>query len=183
MNQLLLDRSTGNLKPQAFARNQTSHFVRAIQPAPRLLFDGGEKEHGSNTQSGGRGDSQDSAAEETKIWAHQAGVNALAIDVENRMSAAPLSSIKIGLLTTTTASSQAAPTQPSKSGTSTIALQTQTLRSNPPVSCHAPPLHTNSASPTLASTPSTRLPSSLPPTTTTSNSTPPKPSLCPLHST
>ncbi len=88
MNQLLFDRSTGILGPQAFARIQTSQLVHSIQLAPRLRFDGGEKEvlvdedqtvaSHSNGPPGGE-------IIESKIWAHQSGVNALAIDVESRL--------------------------------------------------------------------------------------------------
>jgi len=84
MNQLLFDRSTGNLSPQAFARIQTTQLVHAIQSAPRLRFDGGEKETVA-AGSAGNGESPTSAEAAEKLWAHQAGVNALSIDIENRM--------------------------------------------------------------------------------------------------
>ena len=109
MNQLLFDRSTGALSPQAFARIQTSRRVHEIQPA-RLRFDGGEREAlpnrskspaGSGSQTSLR--PRESHAEssslvrenaaflapaeelEKSIWAHQAGVNALSLDIENRL--------------------------------------------------------------------------------------------------
>lgn len=82
MNQLLFDRSTGSLGPKAFARIQTSYLIHAIQPAPRLRFDGGEKE---TLPVDDDGNPLPLAAGETKIWAHQAGANALAIDVDNRL--------------------------------------------------------------------------------------------------
>jgi len=85
MNQLLFDRSTGNLSPQTFARTQTSHLLHAIQPAPRLRFNGGEKEVQPVDDNGERLENPAGPSIETKIWAHQAGVNALAIDIENRM--------------------------------------------------------------------------------------------------
>jgi DNA excision repair protein ERCC-8 len=84
MNQLLFDRSTGNLSPQAFVRIQTSELVHAIQPAPRLRFDGGEKET-VPASSAENGEPQPSAEVAEKIWAHQAGVNALSLDIDNRM--------------------------------------------------------------------------------------------------
>jgi DNA excision repair protein ERCC-8 len=88
MNQLLFDRSTGSLSPHVFARIQTSALVRAIQPAPRLRFNGGEKEASVDDDDDGDGiGSQAEASAETKIWAHQAGVNALALDIEGRMYA------------------------------------------------------------------------------------------------
>ena len=82
MNQLLYNRSVGTLGPQAFARIQTTQLIRAIQPCPQFRFDGGEKEivpwgedEDENFQSG----------EDKKIWAHQAGANALAIDVDGKL--------------------------------------------------------------------------------------------------
>ena len=84
MNQLLFDRSTGNLSPQAFARIRTTQLIHAIQPAPKLQFDGGEKETVA-ASSAGNGEPPTSAEVAEKLWAHQAGVNALSIDIENRM--------------------------------------------------------------------------------------------------
>jgi DNA excision repair protein ERCC-8 len=84
MNQLLFDRSTGNLSPQAFARIQTSQLIHAIQPAPRLCFNGREKET-LPTSSAGSGESQAGAEAAEKTWTHQAGVNALSLDIDNRM--------------------------------------------------------------------------------------------------
>ena len=85
MNQLLFDRSTGNLSPQTFARTQTSHLLHAIQLAPRVRFNGGEREVQPVDDDGEPIETPAGAPVETKIWAHQAGVNALAIDIENRM--------------------------------------------------------------------------------------------------
>lgn len=83
MNQLLFDRLTGDLGPQAFGRIQTSQLLHAIQPAPRLRFDGGEQELVPSTAPGNL-DPQKSEAER-KLWSHQAGVNALSIDIDGRM--------------------------------------------------------------------------------------------------
>jgi DNA excision repair protein ERCC-8 len=88
MNQLLFDRSTGNLGPQAFTRIQTSALLRAIQHAPRLRFNGGEK--GASLNDDDAGDGAGSQAEpsiDARICAHQAGVNALALDVDGKMYA------------------------------------------------------------------------------------------------
>ncbi len=87
MNQLLFDRSTGNLSPQAFARIQTSTLVRAIQPGPRLRFNGGEKAASLEDDSEAGRDSEAKPSPDTRIWAHQAGVNALALDIESRVYA------------------------------------------------------------------------------------------------
>jgi DNA excision repair protein ERCC-8 len=84
MNRLLLERSTGLLGPQAFARIHTAELIHAIQPRPTLRFDGGEKE--SAVLENEAGESIASVRPvESKIWAHLAGVNALALDIEGRM--------------------------------------------------------------------------------------------------
>lgn len=87
MNNLLFDRSTGSLAPQAFARIQSTQLLHAIQPAPRLLFDGGEREVVASPSSALPTENLDPPATgpEEKSWAHQAGVNALSIDIEGRM--------------------------------------------------------------------------------------------------
>jgi DNA excision repair protein ERCC-8 len=89
MNQLLFDRSTGNLSPQTFARTQTSYLLHAIQPAQRLRFNGGEKEVQPVDDDGEALENPVGPPVETKLRAHQAGVNALAIDIENRMCDQP----------------------------------------------------------------------------------------------
>jgi len=76
MNHLLFDRSTGNISPKAFAHIHTSRQIAAIQPAPRLLFNGGEDILGDNEST----ESSRDSSGEAKVWAHQSGVNALAID-------------------------------------------------------------------------------------------------------
>ncbi|CAD6444414.1 1489532c-8d58-402f-b317-b70921cb1576 [Sclerotinia trifoliorum] len=74
MNQLIYDRSTGNLSPNAFARIQASRLIHAISPAPKLQFNGGEKRPTIATDAEAR------EYEPVKLWAHQTGVNALSID-------------------------------------------------------------------------------------------------------
>lgn len=81
MNQLLFERSAGLSSPQAFARRQTAQLIRAIQPCPRLQFDGGERE----VVVAGEAEGSSAGLIDSKIWAHQAGTSALALDVENRM--------------------------------------------------------------------------------------------------
>ena len=89
MNKLLFDRSTGSLGPQAFARIQTSQRIHSFQPAPRLRFNGGEKEAVlvDDDESQAAQSSAPSVGESTepKIWAHQSGVNSLAVDIDNRL--------------------------------------------------------------------------------------------------
>jgi DNA excision repair protein ERCC-8 len=94
MNELLFDRSTGRLGPQDFARLHASQLVERIQLAPKLRFDGGEKEYPAPH------DGLESAGflkSEPKQWAHQAGVSALDIDIDATIlvSGGADSSIKI----------------------------------------------------------------------------------------
>jgi DNA excision repair protein ERCC-8 len=74
MNQLLFERSTGALGPNAFARLQTTQLLKSFQPATQYRFDGGERGTAVND---GEASSSDAA---TSIWAHQAGVSALALE-------------------------------------------------------------------------------------------------------
>ncbi|CAJ2502423.1 Uu.00g098170.m01.CDS01 [Anthostomella pinea] len=74
MNQLLFERSTGNLGPNGFARLQTTQLLRSFRPAPQFRFDGGER--GTAVHDGEAG--PPGAA--SSIWAHQSGVNALALE-------------------------------------------------------------------------------------------------------
>ncbi|KAK0106947.1 hypothetical protein ONS95_003662 [Cadophora gregata] len=89
MNQFLFDRSTGNLGTQAFARIQTSRLIHSIQPASRIRFDGGEKEVVLISDDGSEALQSSipsvGVSTEPKIWAHQSGVNSLAIDIDNRL--------------------------------------------------------------------------------------------------
>lgn len=90
MNQLLLARETGSLSPQEFARLQASQLVHAIGFAPGLRFDGGEKEAVTIKRPGERntdigvhqGDDQ---GLRPTTWAHQSGVNTLALDIDGRI--------------------------------------------------------------------------------------------------
>ncbi|KAI0386822.1 WD40 repeat-like protein [Hypomontagnella monticulosa] len=75
MNHLLFERSTGNIGPNVFARLQTTQLLNSFQATPGFRFDGGEKgtairhdENGSVT------------GDPSSLWAHQAGVNALALE-------------------------------------------------------------------------------------------------------
>ena len=91
MNQFLFNRSSGNLRPQAFARIQTTQLIHSVQPAPRVRFDGGER--AAEVEEAGL------PAEVPKIWAHQAGVNALALDIEGKLYVAQLSRESFWVLT------------------------------------------------------------------------------------
>ncbi|KAH8685749.1 WD40-repeat-containing domain protein [Tricladium varicosporioides] len=102
MNQLLLERSTGAVSAHGFARVQASQLLHVTQLSSGLRFDGGEKQvvsdsddEVSSAASGGR------VARDPRIWAHQAGANALAIDIENKLllSGGVDSSIKLWDLT------------------------------------------------------------------------------------
>lgn len=93
MNQLLFDRSSGNVRASKFTRAVLSQRIHSFQLAPGIRFNGGEKE----VQPADAGLSAQSAEDATKIWAHQAGVNALAIDIDNSLliSGGADSSIKL----------------------------------------------------------------------------------------
>jgi DNA excision repair protein ERCC-8 len=75
MNELLFERSTGNLGPNAFARLQTTQQLRSFRPAPHHRFDGGE-----TGVSGSADDADGDDEPAVSLWAHQAGVNALALE-------------------------------------------------------------------------------------------------------
>ena len=75
MNQLVFDRSTASLGPNAFARIQTTQLIHAISPAPKLQFNGGEQ---PPTTVAADTEARDHAP--VKLWAHQTEVNALSID-------------------------------------------------------------------------------------------------------
>jgi DNA excision repair protein ERCC-8 len=74
MNELLFERSTGNLGPHAFARLQTTRLVRSFRPTPHLRFDSGE------TGVSGNVSDDDSSDPPISLWAHQSGMNALALE-------------------------------------------------------------------------------------------------------
>ncbi|KAI1104513.1 WD40 repeat-like protein [Jackrogersella minutella] len=76
MNQLLLERSIGNLGPNVFARLQTTQLLNSFRPAPEFRFDGGERGTAVRDHESG------SVAPDptSTLWAHQAGVNALALE-------------------------------------------------------------------------------------------------------
>ncbi|KAK7754857.1 hypothetical protein SLS62_003171 [Diatrype stigma] len=76
MNQLLFERSTGNVGPNVFARLQTTQLVSSFRPAPHFRFDGGER--GTAIHDGEAGPVDSSPG--SHIWSHQAGVSALALE-------------------------------------------------------------------------------------------------------
>ncbi len=77
MNQLIFDRSTGALKPNAFARLQSTYLISNIQQAPNHQFDGGEC---PKVNSDTIGTVADVAHSNVKACAHLAGINALVVD-------------------------------------------------------------------------------------------------------
>ena len=70
MNPLLFERSSGSLGPNGFARIQTASLLGSFAAALRFRFDGGER------AVSGSGDE----ASRASLWAHQAGVSALALE-------------------------------------------------------------------------------------------------------
>lgn len=86
MNSLLLERSAGRVGPNEFARVQTTALLRSFAAAPRFRFDGGERAaRGALSQASrisGRSEGRNGGNDEAKtsLWAHQAGVSALAVE-------------------------------------------------------------------------------------------------------
>lgn len=62
-----------------FARLQTTHFLASFGPAPNLRFNGGER-GGLAIQQDDEPGASTAADPRTTLWAHQAGVNALAVE-------------------------------------------------------------------------------------------------------
>ncbi len=85
MNQLLFNRSTGDLSPTAFTRIQASRRILSIQAAPGLRFNGGEREALAVNDDVSESSELARMASQSKTWAHQAGVGALALDLDGRM--------------------------------------------------------------------------------------------------
>jgi DNA excision repair protein ERCC-8 len=79
MNPLLFERSTGKLGPNEFARIQSTSLLRSFSAAPRFRFDGGEYDT-SSTASAASDSGGGDGIERASIWAHQAGVSALALE-------------------------------------------------------------------------------------------------------
>lgn len=82
MNQLVFERATGSLGPNVFAKLETTNLLSSFRPAPHHRFDGGEA--GLAIPDNGEGSSRGSSAvrpdQKQHVWAHQAGVNALALE-------------------------------------------------------------------------------------------------------
>ncbi|OAA62421.1 WD repeat protein [Niveomyces insectorum RCEF 264] len=92
MNQLLFERATGSLGHPAFARLHCTQLLHGFRPAPQIRFDGGEKGTNITPSEAGRPAAAAAAAaaavaavargaaDNRDRWAHQAGVNALALE-------------------------------------------------------------------------------------------------------
>jgi DNA excision repair protein ERCC-8 len=77
MNQLLFDRSTGSLQPNAFARLWSTQLIYDTQLAPNFRFDGGESSNDESETLGTEADVRDS---NLNICAQRAGINTLVVD-------------------------------------------------------------------------------------------------------
>jgi DNA excision repair protein ERCC-8 len=75
MNSLLFERSSGSLGPDGFARIQATALLTSFAAAPRFRFDGGEQAPADARNAGNGAD-----ASPAWLWAHQAGVAAMALD-------------------------------------------------------------------------------------------------------
>lgn len=80
MNQLLFERATGGLGANTFAKLETVRLLRSFRPAPRFRFDGGEKGAAVNNGEGSSSSANPNDDQKSNMWAHQAGVNALALE-------------------------------------------------------------------------------------------------------
>lgn len=80
MDQLLFDRATGNLGPNLFARLQITRLLRNLRPAPHHRFDGGQRGTAIDGDGGSSNPATVSQDQRTSLWAHQTGVNALALE-------------------------------------------------------------------------------------------------------
>lgn len=72
MNSFLLNRAIGSISPSAFHVAQTSHLTQLLEPAPGIRF--------SSRKGPVIPDGTDTINSEVEVFAHQAGVNVLAID-------------------------------------------------------------------------------------------------------
>lgn len=83
MNQLLFERASGSLGPNVFAKLEATRLLSSFRPAPHFRFDGGET---GAAIDNGEGSSRRSGSESVNpshkqhVWAHQAGVNSLALE-------------------------------------------------------------------------------------------------------
>jgi DNA excision repair protein ERCC-8 len=81
MNQLLFERASGTLGPNVFAKLEATRLLSSFRPAPHIRFNGGETGSAiDNGESSSRGSSAVIPGQEQHVWAHQAGVNALALE-------------------------------------------------------------------------------------------------------
>lgn len=78
MNSFLLNRTIGSISPPVLQRAQTTRLIHAISPTPGVQF---RNEHtGTNVAFTAGQQDEDQGRGTEQIWAHKAGVNALAID-------------------------------------------------------------------------------------------------------
>jgi len=88
MNSLLFERSTGNVPPREFAVIQTEKLLKSFRSALRFRFDGGERPArpavrtrlNAVAAAGPSNSSLPAGPDAPSIWAHQAGVTALALE-------------------------------------------------------------------------------------------------------
>lgn len=78
----LLSRSLAQTSPRDLARAQNSRLIHALQPAPRVRFEG-EASGRAEAVGDGTGEPDDSNDDEAgvrTVFAHRAGVNAITVD-------------------------------------------------------------------------------------------------------
>jgi len=76
----LLSRSLADITPHSFARAQNNRLIHALQPAPRVRFNGDAGADVSSKQRRKENEDDDSDEEGETVSAHRAGVNAITVD-------------------------------------------------------------------------------------------------------
>jgi len=78
----LLSRSLADISPRDFARAQNNRLIHALQPAPRVRFNGDAGGSAPGKDAIRRRDREDDDSDEEgeTVFAHRAGVNAITVD-------------------------------------------------------------------------------------------------------
>lgn len=82
MNATMFDRELGKLGPKDFTKQVTTKLLQTFQSAPQHRFDGGHQGFATSGKGPVNSGSAVSTGHDERIdlWAHQAGVQALALE-------------------------------------------------------------------------------------------------------
>lgn len=82
MNSILFDRELGKVGAKDFSKQVTIKLLRNFRPAPQHRFDGGHKGSATSGSLDGSSGPASLAQRDARVdlWAHQAGVQALALE-------------------------------------------------------------------------------------------------------